>query len=514
MLSPPKFSEQFFESLLESAPDAMVIIDQEGHIVVTNGQAAHMFGYGREEMYGKKIEFLLPDRYRERHLDHRSHYISKPNLRPMGLGMELHGCRNDGTEFPVEISLSPVNTEAGTFVASVIRDVTDRKEMESALIEARKEAERANSANSAFLAAASHDLRQPVQALSLLSGALRRTVTEPKALQMLDSQSQSLTAMTNLLNSLLDISRLDAGAMTAEIEDFPISQLIDQLSSEFSRQARQKGLAFEATSCGVTVRSDPNLLTEIVQNFVSNSVRYTNTGDVRLLCSRNDGYCRVEVRDTGVGIDEDQLEKIFNAFYQCKRPGTNKEGFGLGLAIVSRLADLLGHDVSVESTPGEGSCFCISLPIVEKAGDDADVETRNTEANDAQSACGVVLLVEDDEQVSIALRMLLETEGYTVISATTKNDASRVVEKLNSKPDLIISDYHLADSSNGVETISTIRDICEYAIPALIITGDTSQVVDGARKIDNCALLNKPIDPDHLLRLATTATTNGLPEAN
>ena len=154
----------------------MIIVDQEGRITVVNEQAEAMFAYRRDQMIGETIEFLLPARLRGRHVAHRDTYTNKPKLRPMGVGMELQGCRSDGSEFPVEISLSPIKAGSGSFVSSVIRDVTERKKMEQEIIAARHEAERANKANSAFLAAASHDLRQPVQALSLLNGALRRTV--------------------------------------------------------------------------------------------------------------------------------------------------------------------------------------------------------------------------------------------------------------------------------------------------------------------------------------------------
>jgi protein-histidine pros-kinase len=193
----------------------MVIIDEQGKIAIVNAQAERMFGYKRRDMLGKPVEILLPERLREGHRQHRSAFAGAPRIRPMGLGLELLARRADGGEFPVEISLSPVESASGRFVSSVIRDVTDRKRMEDEIIAARQEAERANKANSAFLAAASHDLRQPVQALSLLNGALRRTVKDERALEMVDSQQHSLTAMTNLLNSLLDISRLDAGAVAA-----------------------------------------------------------------------------------------------------------------------------------------------------------------------------------------------------------------------------------------------------------------------------------------------------------
>ncbi|MEQ9562762.1 MAG: PAS domain S-box protein, partial [Woeseiaceae bacterium] len=345
-------SEAYFRDLLESAPDAMIIVDKDGRIAIANGQAIRMFGYPRDELIGLPIEALMPASAREAHKQHRANFLRQPRLRRMGVGMELAGRRADGSTFPVEISLSPVTSAAGTFVSSVIRDVTERKTMEQELIAARQAAERANKANTAFLAAASHDLRQPVQALSLLTGALRRTVKTPLALEMIESQQHSLDAMTNLLNSLLDISRLDAGAVTPELEEFPIQRLIDRLSAEFSRQAQQKGLQFVSGRCHHIVRSDPNLLTEIIQNFVSNAIRYTDRGSVNMSCRDDGDSVWIDVRDTGVGIDEAQLEEIFREFHQIKTAGINKEGFGLGLAIVRRLADLMQHELSVMSVPG------------------------------------------------------------------------------------------------------------------------------------------------------------------
>ena len=357
-------SEAYFRTMLESAPDAMIIVDDRGKIAIVNARAEDMFGFSRDELLGHRVEMLLPKRIRDNHKAHRRTFTAKPELRPMGPDLDLVGLRKDGSEFPVEISLSPVMTSSGAFVSSVIRDVTDRKRMEMEIIAARQAAERAQKANTAFLAAASHDLRQPVQALSLLNGALRRTVQDDRALEMIESQEHSLTAMTNLLNSLLDISRLDAGAVTPEIEDFPMQRLIDRLSAEFGRQASHKGLQFHSEPCAATVRSDPNLLSEIIQNLVSNAIRYTDSGNVQMNCDCRGDTCVIEVTDTGIGIEEDQLEVIFQEFHQAKTPGASKEGFGLGLAIVRRLADLLCHDVSVESTPGKGSSFSVSMPVV------------------------------------------------------------------------------------------------------------------------------------------------------
>lgn len=507
-LQPDDPSEAYFRTLLDSAPDAMIIVDRKGRMAIVNEQAERMFGYGRGELLGRRIEMLLPERLRKEHQDFRKTFVADPEVRPMGLGRNLVARRSDGTEFPVEISLSPAVTSSGTFVSSVIRDVTERKRMEQEINEARLEAERANKANSAFLAAASHDLRQPVQALSLLNGALRRTVTNARALDMIESQEHSLTAMTNLLNSLLDISRLDAGAITPEIEDFPIQRLIDRLSAEFGRQASHKGLVFIAESCTSTICSDPNLLSEIIQNLVSNAIRYTEKGSVRLACSYLDGHCRIEVRDTGIGIEKDQLEAIFQEFHQGTSPSASKEGFGLGLAIVRRLADLLEHEVGVESTLGKGSCFSVTVPSAVSIEDGGNVDAGGDSA-ERPGGAGLVVLVEDDANVAGAWGMLLEAEGYEVVTAGTVAEADAVVEGLVKIPSLIISDYHLADGSTGVESVVHIRKHFGEEIPAFIVSGDTSKVVMDARPLDNCTLMSKPVNTARLLASAAVATRSG-----
>ncbi len=502
-------SEPFFRTLLESAPDAMIIVDEKGRITVVNQQTEEMFGYDRDQIIGETIEFLLPARFRGRHVGHRNAYTNQPKLRPMGVGMELKGCRSDGSEFPVEISLSPVKAGSGSFVSSVIRDVTERKKMEQEIIAARQAAERANKANSAFLAAASHDLRQPVQALSLLNGALRRTVKDQLALEMIESQERSLDAMTNLLNSLLDISRLDAGAISLEIEDFSIQRLIDRLSAEFSRQAHHKGLEFDADSCSTVIRTDPNLIGEIIQNFVSNAIRYTEKGTVQLSCEEIGDMLRVKVTDTGIGIEEDQLEAIFNEFHQCKTPGSNKEGFGLGLAIVRRLADLLGHEVAVESQPGEGSCFHISIPVVKEASK-AGSETVPISTAPEEQGSGLIILIEDDVSVANAWGLLLEAEGYRVAMAASASEAQAVVRHLDVDPDLIISDFHLLDGSTGVEAVKSIRKDVGEKIPAFIVSGDTSKLVQDARSLENSIIMSKPVNTNRMLDSARSTIAKGV----
>ena len=501
-------SGAYFRVLIEAAPDAMIIVDDDGEMVIVNGQAEIMFGYDREEMLGNTVEMLLPERIRKSHVGHRHQFQQDPGLRPMGMGMELIAQRKDGTEFPVEISLSPVSTPKASFVSSVIRDVTERKRMEEEIIAARQEALRANKANSAFLAAASHDLRQPVQALSLLNGALRRTVKDERALEMIQSQEHSLTAMTNLLNSLLDISRLDAGAVTPEIEEFPIQRLIDRLSAEFARQAQHKGLQFSSCACDAVVRSDPNLLSEIVQNLVGNAIRYTEKGKVELVCECVDGRCRVGVVDTGIGIGQDEQQAIFKEFHQIKPKGGSKEGFGLGLAIVKRLAELLEHDIEVESEIGKGSRFSVSMPLVEAPGEHAD-DDEHAHHPHADEASGLVILIEDDVNVANAWGMLLEAEGYRVATAASATEARALINHLDDAPVLIVSDFHLLDGSTGIEAVSEIRGHYAKNIPAFIVTGDTSKIVKEAQTVENCTLLNKPVNTGRLLSAARIATRTG-----
>jgi PAS domain S-box-containing protein len=501
-------SEAYFRNLLESAPDAMVIVDDTGEIEIVNRQAESMFGYDRDDMIGNKIEMLLPDRIRELHVDHRREYTSNPKIRQMGARMELIGQRKDGSEFPVEISLSPVSTPNASFVSSVIRDVTDRKRMEQDIIAAHEAAERANKANSAFLAAASHDLRQPVQALSLLNGALRRTVKDERALEMIESQEHSLTAMTNLLNSLLDISRLDAGAITPDLEEFPMQRLVDRLSAEFARQAQHKGLVFEANTCPSVVCSDPNLLSEIIQNLVANAIRYTDRGEVALRCTERNGHCHIEVEDTGIGIDEGQLEDIFVEFHQVQSRGGNKEGFGLGLAIVRRLADLLDHEIKVTSDVGIGSCFTVTLPTVDavkRVADDKD----NGDVADGESVTGLVILIEDNINVANAWGLLLEAEGYSIATAASATETRALIKHLDETPALIVSDFHLLDGSTGVEAVSEIRKFYGLNIPAFIVSGDTSKVVRDAQPVDNSTLMSKPVNTARLLAAAKIATRTG-----
>jgi len=335
----PSFSAELARSVLDAAPDAMIIIDGAGTVRFANRQVTALFGYSHDEVVGQQVEQLLPERFRGRHIAHRRHYAEALRPRPMGEGLSLFGRRLDGSEFPVEISLSPIRAPGGVLVAAAIRDVSDRKRVESELRVARESADRANHAKSRFLATASHDLRQPLQTLALLNGMLRRVVSEPTALEALTQQEQAIGAMTRLLSALLDISKLESGTIRPELADFRVGTLFEGLGREFASIATNKGVELQVSTCEECVHSDPALVEQVMKNLLSNAIKYTPSGGrVLLRAERANGAMRLDVVDTGIGIAADQIAYIYDEFYQVRVPANSSpEGYGLGLSIVQRL---------------------------------------------------------------------------------------------------------------------------------------------------------------------------------
>ena len=278
----PTLTVELIRSALESAPDAMLIVDPEGAILFANRQVSALFGYSRAEAAALTIEDLMPQRYGASHRQRRGEFLSEHRLREMGSGLELLAQRKDGTEFPVEISLSPIQDGERVLVAAAIRDITEHKRIQCELLAARQAAERANQTKSRFLATASHDLRQPLQSLALLNGALRRMVGETRAQEALRYQEMAIGAMSRLLNALLDVSKLESGAVRPQPADMDIAPLFAELEQEFTGVAANKNLSLEVVHGGECVHCDPALLGQIVRNLLSNAVKYTHIGGVRL----------------------------------------------------------------------------------------------------------------------------------------------------------------------------------------------------------------------------------------
>jgi PAS domain S-box-containing protein len=497
-------TSELVRRVLDSSPDAMVIIDGEGTIVFANRQVELLFGHEATSLVGRRVELLLPERFRTRHIGHRNAYARNTRVRPMGSGLDLFALRKDGSEFPVEISLSPAEDAGRTLTIAAIRDITDRCEIQNALREAREAADRANDAKSRFLATASHDLRQPLQALSFLNGTMRRMVKEGPLADALAQEEQAIQAMSRLLNTLLDVSKLESGAIKPEITDFKVAALFEEMRSEFAAVAANKGLRLEVEECADRAHSDPALVGQVIRNLVANAIKYTREGRVRLRCLHDDALVRLEVLDTGIGIPARELSRIYDDFYQIGvSTNTSRDGYGLGLSIVSRIVELLHLRLDVQSEVGKGTVFALSLPVSTLKG---DTRTAAAAANKAAAPGAVtrvqVLLVEDDARVRNATRLLLKIEGYDVIATGSLSEALAAAQA-NAHIGLLVTDYHLGADETGVQVIAAVRERLGASLPAVLMTGDTSSAMHDLKCDPQLRTASKPINPDQLLALLT-----------
>jgi signal transduction histidine kinase/CheY-like chemotaxis protein len=351
----------------------------------------------------------------------------------------------------------------------------------------------ANLSKSRFLAAASHDLRQPLHALNLFAAQLRSERDQVERDRLAVRIDTAVANMNELFNALLDISRLDAGAMSANVSDFPINRVLSRIAAMFASTARDRGLLLRMVACSTWVRSDPILLEQVLLNLVSNAVRYTPTGGVVVGCRHKGATLRIDVCDTGIGIPADDQRNIFREFYQVAAPERGKEGLGLGLAIVERLSAVLDHSITLASTPGKGSRFSITVPVVPTPVIvSAAVLTAGAALPD--SLRGKLIVVIDDDALALeGTGGLLKSWGCRVVTGRSDREA---LTKLNgTAPDLIISDYHLQEGRSGIDAIDELRDTLGGDIPAFLISGDITQ--ERVRETHGTAhhLLHKPVNP-------------------
>ncbi|WEF33931.1 PAS domain-containing sensor histidine kinase [Pseudoduganella chitinolytica] len=358
-----------FGALVELLPDAIVMANAAGRIVLANSQAEALFGYGHGALRGKPLELLMPARYRGPHVAQRVAYALAPKVRPMGFGRELYGQRASGDEFPVEISLSPVPVDDGVLVMSAIRDIGERKRIELALQEKNAELAAASLAKDQFLSSMSHELRTPLNAIIGFTGTLLMQLPGPvnadQAHQLRTIQS-SARHLLSLINDILDITKIASGKVDLHIESFDCSAVLEGVAAMFAPLARQKGLALEVRlpARPMPVTTDRRAVQQIVINLLNNAIKFTEQGSVVLQArSESDDTIVVDVVDTGIGIAPDHLALLFRPFTQLDQGTTRQfEGTGLGLHLSERLAALIGAVIAVRSAGGEGSTFTLRLP--------------------------------------------------------------------------------------------------------------------------------------------------------
>jgi signal transduction histidine kinase/ActR/RegA family two-component response regulator len=406
----------------------------------------------------------------------------------------------------------PPEGEVGALAAGVNNMAealqTHRGELEQRIREATADlaakkdmAERANQAKSRFFAAASHDLRQPLHALSLFVAALKARNQQPEAQTLIDNIEASTAAMELLFNALLDISRLDAGTIEAHPEHFPLQKILHDLEQQFGALAAEKQLRLRFRPCDLTLYSDPLLIERILANLISNAIRYTDDGGVLVVCRHHGHSVRLSVIDTGRGIPPDQQESVFQEFVQLHNPARDRsKGLGLGLAIVSRLGRLLGHRIDLRSRPGYGSTFSIDIPC----GDAQQVQTPSPViAAGPIPADALVLLVDDESAILRGMAELFDNWNIDLVTAHSTDEAEHWLVSLGRMPDVIVSDYRLPDDTDGIEVITRLRAKFGRDIPAILVTGDTAP--DTILRISQAGfpLLHKPLRPAKLRALLT-----------
>ncbi|MTJ81438.1 MAG: PAS domain S-box protein [Telmatospirillum sp.] len=480
-----------FRAVVEAAAEAIVILTSTGETFYQN--PAH------ERLFGSDAEPGKVDSYLDNYTD-----VSQEIVRQMvvpalvdGTGWEgvLDARDTDGRVFPLWQRAGTVFDRAGLpqFYFLFMHDHSAQQQIRDELCKAKEGAEQANMAKTRFLAAASHDLRQPLQALSMFVTVLAGRDHTPEDAALIGRIEDSAAALETLLNGLLDVSKLEAGLVEPAMSAFEIGRLLSRLSAEFGPQVAEVGLEFRYVPSSAVITSDAALLERILRNLLNNAVRYTKVGRILLGCRRHGDTLKIEVWDTGIGIPRDQLPLIFREFHQLGNSARDRrQGLGLGLTIVDRLAQLLGHRIGVSSEPRKGSVFSIEVPLARSLPVASQSKPSTLGVHDGDAT---ILVIEDEPDVLESTRLLLETWGFGVLAARTCDEAVHHLGEAGKTPDLILADYRLQGGATGAQAISRIRTMVRAPLPAIILTGDTAPERLRQAKASGHGLLHKPVQP-------------------
>ena len=491
-------TEAMLQSLYDTAPAGMCVVDADLRYRHINDRLASFNGRPAAAHIGRTLREVLPSALADAAEPLYRRVLTTGEPLYDGLAGGPSHCA-PGHDRQYLFNLYPLRLPDGTVhaVNTVVQDITDRRAMEETLRTALEDAQGANAAKARFFAAASHDLRQPVQTLFLFAHALGERLRDHPAQALVATMQQALEGLKALIDSLLDISRLDSGTLSADPADFPAVTLMQRLSADYAPRMAAKGLRFRMVGSPVWIRSDSVLLGRILGNLLDNALKYTGQGGVLLACRRRGDTARIEVWDSGAGIAPEDQAAIFDEFVQV---GPNRrdraQGLGLGLSIVRRLATLLGHELSVRSVPGRGSVFAVTVPLAAESGD----KTRPPPLLVAAEKDGppLAVILDDDSTILTALTMLLEEWGFETVGAAAADDALAQIAQRRRRPDVIIADYHLPDDHTGTDAIRRIRAYCNAPVPSIVLTGDTGP--ERALEVGRIGshLLQKPVMPDML----------------
>lgn len=531
-------SERNIRFYTDNVPALLAYVDSDLSFRFTNRAYENLLGLNRSELIGRHLhdvfdqhEMLRRSPYlegalagerqdfeleiidaRERHRYVLATYIPQFNRRGEVLG--FFSLLQDITERrQAELRLKEAKEELERRVASRTHELTElnrelsqeiriRSHVEDALREAKREADEANQSKTRFLAAASHDLLQPLNAARLFISALgqQRGLT-PEQSHLIERLEGSIGSAEELLSALLDISRLDAGAMATDVREFAIADLLDPLYAEFSALARERGLRFDLVPCRARVVSDPKLLRRVLQNFISNALRYTERGRVLLGCRRRDGHLSLQVWDTGPGIPADQTESIFREFHRLAASRRSRErGLGLGLAIVDRIARMLDHPITLKSEPGRGTMFALSVPLAAGLAEPVVARPGRWRRQGRDLAGMQVLCVDNEPDILTGMRSLIAPWGCDVRTARDEDEALAVMDD-GWRPAVILADYHLDEARNGIDLMNRLRARFTESVGGILITADQTEPVRNEARANGYRVLQKPLKPAALRAL-------------
>lgn len=500
-------SERKFRGLLDSAPDAIVVADARGNIVMANQRAEQLFAYSRDELIGQAVEVLLPERFRQGHLDLREGYARNHAARRMGVGRDLMARRKDGSEFSVEVSLSPIKTEEGLLVASALRDVTQRKREEAEVQAAKQAAEAAAHAKSDFLANMSHEIRTPMNAIIGMAHLALKTELTPKQRDYLEKIRQAGDHLLRIINDILDFSKIEAGKLEIESTDFDLDALMQNIATLVREKAVAKGLelTFDVDpDIPASLRGDPLRIGQILINFANNAIKFTDRGRVLLRVERIDEspagiVLRFEVEDSGIGIAAEDRARLFSAFTQADSSTSRKYGgTGLGLAICRRLARLMGGNVGVTSTPGQGSTFW----FIVRLGRSATAPLQAPEHLRGRR----LLVAEGDALTRSVLAQHLRAMGLRVDEALSGGGALSLVseaEAANASYESVFIGGKLADM-NGYELCKRLKELA-HAPRTVLVTAENHDLLPGTQGSAFDSILIKPFTASGVLDAVVNA---------